>query len=127
MKRELIQNTLLIPLGEDEAIDRGGFLSAVLAVKPKGTGELTVTVTHADTKDGNYTEVTDTGLFIDGTGKADNVADGDLVNFDLDLIGCKQFIKVTIGGAGKGTGATAAIALGDAATGPVEAPEALGE
>lgn len=127
MKRELIQNTLLIPLGEDEAIDRGGFLSAVLAVKPKGTGELTVTVTHADTKDGNYTEVTDTGLFIDGTGKADNVADGDLVNFDLDLIGCKQFIKVTIGGAGMGTGATAAIALGDAATDPVEAPEALGE
>ena len=123
MKRELIQNTLLIPLNENEAIDRGGFLSAVLAIKPKGEGELTVKITHADTSDGAYTEVTDNGLFVDGTNEADNVTSGDLVNFDLDLIGCKRFIKVTIEGAGKGEGAAVAIALGDASVNPVETPE----
>lgn len=127
MKRELIQNVLPVPLDEADKIDRGGFLSAVLAVKPKGSGELTVTVKHADTKDGNYTEVTDSGLFVDGSNKVNNVASGDLVVFDLDLIGCKQFIQITIAGVGKGTGATAAIVLGDAVVEPVEAHETLGK
>lgn len=127
MKRELIQNVQLIPLGEDEAIDRSGFLSAVVAIKPKGSGELTAKITHADTKDGSFTEVTDAGLFVDGSNKVSDVAEGDLVVFDLDLIGCKQFIKVTFEGEGKGESTAAAIVLGDAAETPVEASGKLGE
>lgn len=127
MKRELIQNILPIPLGtEEEAIDRSGFLSAVVAVKPKGSGELTLKVTHADTKEGSYVDVPDTKLFVNGN-KVDTVAEGDLVLFDLDLVGCKQFIKVTLDGAGKGESPAAAIVLGDAATTPVETPDESGE
>lgn len=127
MKRELIQNVQLIPLGENEAIDCSGYLSAVVAIKPKGSGALTIKVTHADEKTGNYTEVPDTGLFVNGTNKVDNVTESDLVTFDLDLIGCKRFVKITFEGDGKGESPAAAVVLGDAANTPVEAIGNLGE
>ena len=128
MKRNLIQNALVIPLDleKNDAIDRAGFLSAVVGVKPNGSGELTLKVTHADTKEGEFVDVPDTKLFVNG-GKVDTVADGDLVQFDLDLVGCKKFIKVALDGDGKGESPTAAIVLGDATTAPVEAPDESGE
>lgn len=127
MKRELIQNVMLIPLSEKDVIDRGGFLSAVISVKPSASGELTVKVTHSDTKEGEFTEIKDTGLFVDGSNTVSQVESGDLVSFDIDLIGCKQFIKVALEGAGKGESAAYAIVLGDAAVNPVEAAAEAGE
>ena len=127
MKRGLIQNILPIPQGEaEEAIDRSGFLSAVVAVKPKSSGELTVEVSHADTAEGDFKPVTDPGLYVNGASVAD-VAEGDLVLFDLDLVGCKPFIKVKLSGAGLGDSAPVTVVLGDAAETPVEAPESSGE
>lgn len=125
MKRELIQNVMLIPLSEDDTIDRSGFLSAVVAVKPKASGDITLKVTHSDTKENGFTDIKDTGLFVDGSNSVSDVESGDLVSFDLDLIGSKQYIKVAIEGTGKGEGAAFAIVLGDAAVNPVEATVAV--
>ena len=62
-------------------------------------------------------------------GGADEVKDlktGDIANFDLDLLGCKNFIKVTLSGdaAASGSGdsaktAACAVVLGDHHTQPV--------
>ena len=125
MKRELLQNVQPIPLVADEVIDRGGFLSAVLAVKPKSSGDLSVKIEHGDAKAGPFTEAKDPGLFIDGN-SVPTVADGDLILFDLDLIGCKRFIKVTVSGSGLGEGASALV-LGDTSVYPVEADADSGE
>lgn len=61
MKRELIQNVKVTPYTSEVAIDRDGFLSAVLGVLVgTPTGSLTglavkLTVTECDTKRGSYT------------------------------------------------------------------------
>lgn len=120
MKRELIQNIKAIPLEADEAIDRTGFLSAVVAIKPKGSGDLTIKVTHADTKAGDYAAVEDPMLVVGGEATFKSVASGDLVKFDLDLVGCKPFIKVDFEGDGEGSSAPAVIVLGDPTLAPVE-------
>lgn len=125
MKRNLIQNIKAMPLGE-EAIDREGFLSAVVAAKAGAEGELTVTVKDCDTAEGSFEEVKDPMLIIDGKASVSEVKTNDIVNFDIDLLGCKRYIKVEIGGAAKGEGA-AVIVLGDPAKAPVEAVETLGE
>lgn len=130
MKRELIQNTKLIPIdpsAETEAIDRTGFLSAVIAVVAKGSGELKLTVKHSDTAEGDFTEVVDNYLFVDGTGAVKDAAADDLVNFDADLAGCKPFIKISFTGNGLGSGGLGAIVLGDPGAAPIEASENLGE
>ena len=127
MKRELIQNILPVPVGEtEEAIDRSGFLSAVAAIRPKGSGEVTIKVTHSDTKEGEFVEVPDKLLAVDGN-SVEGAADGDLLIFDLDLVGCKPFIKVKFEGDGVGSSAPTALVLGDAAETPVEAPDSLGK
>ena len=101
------------------------------------TGEPTgitvkIAVTECDTQAGGYTAVKDKHVFIDHT------ADGggryhpspptspatSCNNLDLDLAGCKKFIKitVTVNCAGDSTpkcDATCAIALGDNAVQPV--------
>lgn len=53
-----------------------------------------------------------------------DAAGGELVNFDLDLVGLKQYIKVKVeiscsGGSTPSCEATAALALGDASEVPV--------
>lgn len=118
MKRELIQNIKPIPWEDDKAIDRAGFLSAVVAVTAKGSGELTMKVKHSDTEAGEYTEITDAAAYVGSNTVKDAVSD-DLILFDVDLVGCKQFIKVTLEGAALSEG-PAAVVLGDAAYTPVE-------
>ena len=110
------------PIASGDAVERAGFLSGVLGAKIGTAGALTVTVEHSD--DGETFEaVTDKKLFIekqttDGAFTTDSLAADDIVNIDLDLIGLKDFIKITISGAAA-TGTMLAIALGDMYTQPV--------
>lgn len=138
MKRELIQNVKVTPYTSEDAIDRDGFLSAVLGVlvgTPTGspTG-LTVklTVTECDTESGSYTPAADKLIPVDKALDADgsisldtDAAAGALVNFDLDLVGCKQFIKIKVEVVCTGSPSTsctfsAALVLGDKAYTPAQ-------
>lgn len=137
MKRELIQNVKVTPYTSETAIDREGFLSAVLGVlvgTPTGTPTgmaVKITVTECDTETGSYTPATDKLVPLDkaldenGAFSVDtDAAGGELLNIDLDLVGCKQFIKAKVevvctGGTTPSCSATAALVLGDAAEMPV--------
>lgn len=69
MKRELFNNVKVIPGGTAAAIDRSGFLSAVLAASVTSATEgqtLAITITHCDTQDGDFVEVEDSHIGIDG-------------------------------------------------------------
>lgn len=135
MKRELIQNVKVTPYTSENAIDRDGFLSAVLGVlvgTPTGSPTdlaVKLTVTECDTKSGSYTPAADKlipvdkALDADGSISLDTAAGGALVNFDLDLVGCKQFIKIKVevvctGDSSASCTATAALVLGDKAYTP---------
>lgn len=137
MKRELLENVKVRPYTSGSAIDREGYLSAVLGVSlGAATGTTTgitvkVTFTECDTKDGSYTPVADKlvvpGKTTDDTGAVTIEADpkgSELHNIDIDLVGCKQFIKATVavectGGSSPSCTATCAIALGDKNVQPV--------
>lgn len=137
MKRELLENVKVQPYTSGDAIDREGYLSAVLGVSlgaATGTpGGITVkvTFTECDTEGGSYTPVADKlvvpGKTTDDTGAVTIEADptgSELHNIDIDLVGCKQFIKATVavectGGSSPSCTATYAIALGDKNVQPV--------
>ena len=137
MKRELLENVKVQPYTSGSAIDREGYLSAVLGVSlGAATGTPTritvkVTFTECDTESGSYTPVADKlvvpGKTTDGTGAVTIEADptgSELHNIDIDLVGCKQFIKATVavectGGSSPSCTATCAIALGDKNVQPV--------
>lgn len=137
MKRELLENVKVQPYTSGDAIDREGYLSAVLGVSlGAATGTPTgitvkVTFTECDTESGSYTPVADKlvvpGKTTDGTGAVTIEADpagSELHNIDIDLVGCKQFIKATVavectGGSTTSCTATCAIALGDKNVQPV--------
>lgn len=118
MKKELLQNIKTIPYTSGNVIDRTGFLSAVVAVAAAAAGDVKIVVTHADAADGTFEAVTDTGLIVGGTDEATGLAANDVANFDLDLVGCKPFIKVTLSGTAAAD-AAAAVVLGDHNTQPV--------
>lgn len=137
MKRELLENVKVQPYTSGDAIDREGYLSAVLGVSLcAATGTPTgitvkVTFTECDTEGGSYTPVADKlvvpGKTTDDTGAVTIEADptgSELHNIDIDLVGCKQFIKATVavectGGSSPSCTATCAIALGDKNVQPV--------
>lgn len=137
MKRELLENVKVQPYTSGDAIDREGYLSAVLGVSlgaatgtPAGI-TVKVTFTECDTKVGSYTPVADKlvvpGKTTDDTGAVTIEADpagSELHNIDIDLVGCKQFIKATVavectGETSTSCTATCAIALGDKNVQPV--------
>ena len=137
MKRELLENVKVQPYTSGDAIDREGYLSAVLGVSlgaaagtPTGI-TVKVTFTECDTAGGSYTPVADKlvvpGKTTDDTGAVTIEADpagSELHNIDIDLVGCKQFIKATVavectGGTSPSCTATCAIALGDKNVQPV--------
>lgn len=135
MKRELFDNVLVIPGASGTAIDREGFLSAIFSADvgtftgdPTGAS-LSIKVEHCDEESGSYVTVPDTKLdpehtAADGMLPTVAVADGDSVQFNIDLLGCKRYIKITPtitfeGGTSPEAGSAAyALALGD----PMEAP-----
>lgn len=134
MKRELLENVKVQPYTSGDAIDREGYLSAVLGVSlgaATGIHTVKVTFTECDTEGGSYTPVADKlvvpGKTTDDTGAVTIEADptgSELHNIDIDLVGCKQFIKATVavectGGSSPSCTATCAIALGDKNVQPV--------
>lgn len=137
MKRELLQNVKVQPYTSADVIDRYGFLSGILAVKvgtPTGSPTalaVKLTLTESSAQEGTYVAVADKKVVVDkalddnGSISVETAAaGGGLVNFDLDLIGCKQYIKATVevvctGGTSAACTATAAIVLGDSTEQPV--------
>lgn len=116
MKRELLQNVKVQPYTSGDAIERTGFHSAIVGAKIGTAGALTLTVTHSD--DGTTFEAvkdelvfpekkTSNGAYTTGT-----LAKGDVVNIDIDLVGLKDFVKITASGAAA-TDTVLAVALGD--------------
>ena len=136
MKRELFDNVMVIANASRAAIDREGYLSAVFAAdvgsfagEPTGA-TLSIKVEHCDTDSGSFVAVPDTKLDPEHTsveGKLPDiaVADGDAVQVNIDLLGCKRYIKITPtisfeGGTSPSAGsATYALVLGDPAEAPV--------
>lgn len=114
MKRELIENVKVLPYTLDTAIDREGFLSAVLAVSVSEGTTAKVAITHCDTDNGSYEAVPDDFVVV---GKDEVSFTGTpLLNFDIDLVGCKRYIKINVTGP---SSATYALVLGDASGVPV--------
>ncbi|WP_313152074.1 hypothetical protein [Lacrimispora sp.] len=107
MKRELFDNVKLIVKADNAVIDRIGCLSGVLAVSVGAiTGnptasDLSITITHADTEDGTFKPVADAMIGMEehpskeGVFNKIAVKSDDQIAINLDLLGCKQFIKIT--------------------------------
>ncbi len=125
MKRALFQNITAIPYTSGSAIDRTGFLSAVIGANVASGASVTVKVEHSD--DGEtFVPVTDKLVFpekqtaggeytfenpaVEGAEDASSV-----VNIDVDLLGLKAVVKFTVTGA---DGALAVV-LGDSISQPV--------
>lgn len=138
MKRALIQSVKVTPYTSEDAINREGFLSGILAVKvgsPSGSPAgmaVKLTITESDQQSTGYAPVKDKLVCVGNAPLDDagvisvttDAAGGELVNFDLDLVGLKQYIKVKVeiscsGGSTPSCEATAALALGDASEVPV--------
>lgn len=122
MKRNLLQNVKVQPYTSGSAIDGAGFLSAILGAVIGTAGDLTITITHSD--DGSTFEpVTDTKVFpeensTNGAVTIKGLSVNDVVNLDIDLVGLKDFVKITASGTAA-TSTTLALAFGDAAVMPV--------
>lgn len=128
MKRELFQNITAIPYESGSAIDRTGFLSAVIGANVAASATLTVKVEHSD--DGEtFVPVTDEMVFpekqtIGGeyTFRSEPIEGaeevGGVINIDVDLVGLKNFVKFTVTGNDETAGGLAVV-LGDSAVQPV--------
>ena len=131
MKRALFETVKVLPYPSGTATDRRGYLSARLGLKVGTAGNLKIIVKDCDTASGTFAQALDTRLFMDATKitrdgngvvtdvfvAANGLAVGDELQLDVDLLGCKQFVQVVVSGTGV---ATAALALGDRDTSPVE-------
>lgn len=118
MKRELFQNVLAIPCKSGDAVNREGYLSAVIGVIVGSGGSMTLTVEHSDdgetfvpvtdervfpekqTKDGKFAFEEPVGAE-DDEGPVDTTG---VVNVDVDLIGLKRFVKFTVEMSTEGAG-----------------------
>lgn len=118
MRRMLFEQVKVVPGGVGVVVDRTGFLSAILGVNvTAGTdSNLKVTVQHSDTEDGEFVAVDDSHIGVEGALKEIKVSAGDMVNMDIDLIGCKPYIKIEV--VTEAT-ATYALVLGDCSRNPV--------
>ena len=128
MKRELFQNITAIPYKSGDAIDRTGFLSAVIGANVAADGATTVKVEHSD--DGvTFVPVTDERVFPEKqtTGgeytfknePAEGAEEaGGVVNVDVDLVGLKPIVKFTVTGNDE-TANGLVVVLGDAVVQPV--------
>lgn len=119
MKRELFENVRVIPGGTGAAIDRAGFLSAVLGISAKVADTLKIKVEHADTADGTFTALDDPFVGVTGALGDVGVKAGETVNICLDLIGCKEYVKISVEGSATGQEISSALILGDPAAAPV--------
>ncbi len=122
MKRTLFDTVKIVPYDATAAaLDRRGYESAVLALSVEAGKTAAVTVTTCDTETGTFVAVEDSRIFIDNPVNSSKAAaiknegtEAVVANLDIDLIGCKQFIKITVT-----DGTPFAVALGDATDYPV--------
>ena len=138
MKRELLQNVKVIPYTSGAVLDRSGFLSAVMGIKISSiTGnpdscKIVLKIEHCESEEEDFVPVTDTMVALSetamsetaGTLKGITVEEGETLNVDLDLLGCKDFIKITTnyefeGGTDPKATASCAVVLGDKNFSPV--------
>ncbi len=117
MKRELFENVKVIPAGAGAVIERTGFLSAVLGINAPADGKLEIRVEHSDTEDGEFVALDDPFAGVTGEIKDIDVGAGTVTNICIDLIGCKNYVKISVEGGE--TGASCAVALGDPVAAPV--------
>lgn len=120
MKRALFDTVTVLPFESESVTGRMGYESAVLAMTISSGGSATVKVEHSDTESGPFEPVKDSRLFLDnpvdkdGNAVVKNEAEAEAVaNLNIDLIGCKEFVKITVTGAEAG-----ALVLGDATDQP---------
>ena len=118
MKRELFDNVKVLPYTSGAAIDRQGFLSALLTASVSVGTKISVAVTLCDTESGSYVAAPD-GVLLKGAVDTDLTAPA-TVGYQLDLAGCKRYVKITATLTGSSATATYALALGDAAAAPME-------
>lgn len=124
MKKALFDTVAVLPYTSASVLDRLGYESAVLAVTVKTSQTATVKIEHCDTAAGTFEAVPDSRVFVDnpvdtnGQASLKNEDAADIVaNLDIDLIGCKRYIKMTVT-----NGTAGAVALGDATDYPVKYP-----
>ena len=117
MKRNLFGNVKVLPCASGTVVDREGFLSAVIAANASADDTLTFTVTESDSADGTFANVADEHVTMGRGVSALPAKKGEALNIDLDLVGCKRFIKVEAVWA-KSTTVSCALVLGD----PVKTP-----
>lgn len=142
MKRALLENCKV--LLDPGVIDREGFLSAIFALAAADSaGEgaaVSIRIEHSDTADGGFTAVEDAEVFPSlhikdpkknpGVAEGVMVTGGEAINIDVDLLGCKRYVKITAvpeGGTGDAQqedtggapGYISAVALGDSSFMPV--------
>lgn len=126
MKRALFDTVTVLPFASGNVVDRTGYESAVLAVTVEASQTATIKVetadSTADSTAGPYEPVKDSRIFVDnpvnedGEAVIENEAEAQAVaNLDIDLIGCKSFVKITAT-----NGTIGALALGDATNCPVK-------
>ena len=103
MKRALFETVAVLPLVSGSVVQRTGYESAVLALTVAQNATATVKVEHCDTQDGTFEAVGDSRLFVDnpvnesGEAIVKNEAPAAAVaNLDIDMVGCKEFIKITV-------------------------------
>lgn len=119
MQRALFERVKVLPYTAGAAIERGGKLSAVLGVAcsaATGTPTLSITLSHCDTENGTYDGVQDSRALLFPQPVA--LAKDGTYMLNIDLLGCKQFVKITPTITGTATCAYA-LALGDADQQPV--------
>ena len=119
MKRELFENVKVIPGGTGAVIDRAGFLSAILGVSAKKADTLKIKVEHADQATGTFVVLNDPFAGVTGALKNITVNDDETVNICIDLIGCKQYVKISVEDSAAEQTINSALILGDPATAPV--------
>ena len=117
MKRNLYGSIKAMPYTSGTAVDRQGYLSAVVSASAAGT--LAVAVTECDTADGSFTAVADERVVMGRNLSNISVVNDELMAVELDLVGCKRYIKVTVTPGGSAA-ATYALVLGDPTHLPVE-------
>lgn len=122
MKRALFDTVAVFPFASGSIVNRLGYESAILALTVAAGAKAKIKVEHCDTADGTFEAVEDSCIFLDNpvdkeTGEAVVENTGDLegvANLNVDLIGCKEYIKITATDATIG-----ALALGDPTNAPV--------
>ena len=123
MKRTLYDSITVIQGASGKVVDRNGCLSAVfvadvsaVSVSPT-TSAIGIVVTHCDTESGMYEEVPDDCLFV-GCEAKQAIEAGMQRCWQIDLIACKRYVKVTAtpaftGGTSPAATASYALVLGD--------------